>query len=136
MTTVSFQAASRLPISKTIVPFGELTAYAAAGVSDNRCGALILLSAAQRLSEVHVVTGANGVGLVRAIRAAGRNGRVAENLFTTLVSDQFNEDAPADRGGDEMVSSGMVGVEEHPARRIAALTMMAARLNIRSLCGC
>jgi hypothetical protein len=34
-----------------------------------------------------------------------------------------------------MVSSGMVGVEAHPARRIAAPTMMAAGLNIRSLCG-
>jgi hypothetical protein len=37
--------------------------------------------------------------------------------------------------GDEMVSSGMVGVEEHPARRIAAPTMMAAGLYTRSLCG-
>jgi hypothetical protein len=64
------------------------------------------------------------------------NDRAAGNLLMALVSDQFNEDVPADRGGDEMVSSGMVGVEAHPARRIAAPTMMAAGLNIRSLCGC
>jgi hypothetical protein len=39
-------------------------------------------------------------------------------------------------GGDEMISSGGVDVVAHPARRIAAPTMMAAGLNIRSLCGC
>ena len=131
-----FHVASRLPISKTIVPFAEPTAYVATGVSDKRCGAPILFSAAQRLSEVHVVTGAAYDGMVLVAGVTGLNDRAAGNVFTALASDQFNEDAPADRGGDEMVSFGMVGVEEHPARRIAAPTMMAAGLNIRSLCGC
>jgi hypothetical protein len=39
-------------------------------------------------------------------------------------------------GGDEMTSSGTVGVLAHPARRIAAPTKRAAGLNIRSLCDC
>ena len=130
------QAASRLPISKAIVPFGELIAYAVTGVSDKRCGALILFSAAQRSSEVHVVTGAANDGWTVPYFVTGMNDRAAGNLLMALVSDQFNEDVPADRGGDEMVSSGMVGVEAHPARRTAAPTMMAAGLNIRSLCGC
>jgi hypothetical protein len=119
-----------------MVPFGELTAYAATGVSDNRCGALILFSAAQRSSEVHVVTGAADNGWILPLGVTGLNDRAAGNFLMALASDQFNEDASADRGGDEMVSSGMVGVEAHPARRIAAPTMMTARLNIRSLCGC
>ncbi|MFZ0828287.1 MAG: hypothetical protein WAO02_12780 [Verrucomicrobiia bacterium] len=43
-------------------------------------------------------------------------------------------------GGDEMTSSGMMGGEDvvgvlaHPAKRTAALTMMAAGLNTWSLC--
>jgi hypothetical protein len=119
------------------VPFGELTAYAATGVWDIKCGWPILFSAAQRLSEVHVVTGAVNDGLVLATVVTGLNDRAAGNFFAALESNQFNEEfPPAMGGGDEMVSSGITGVEEHPARRIAAPTTMIARLNIRSLCGC
>ncbi len=51
----------------------------------------------------------------------GLHGRAAGIFLTTLVSVQLNgEFSPVMTGGDEMVSSGMVGVEEHPARRIAA----------------
>jgi hypothetical protein len=54
-----------------------------------------------------------------------------------LVFDQFNEVvSSAMTGGDEMVSSGTVGVVAHPAKRIAVPTMMPAGLNTRSLCGC
>ncbi len=53
-----FQVASRLPMSKTIVPFAVPMAYAATGVWEISCGGPILFSAAQRSSEVHVVTGA------------------------------------------------------------------------------
>jgi hypothetical protein len=123
-------------MSKTITPFTEPIAYVFTGVSDNRCGALILFSAAQRLSEVHVVTGAADDGRSLPYGITGLNGRAAGNLFMALGSVQFNEAAPADRGGDEMVSFGMVGVEAHPAKRIAAPMMMATGLNMRSLCGC
>jgi len=65
------------------------------------------------------------------------NDRAAGIFLTTLVSVQFNEEfSPTMTGGDEMVSSGMVGMEAHPARRIAAPTMMTTGLNTRSLCGC
>jgi hypothetical protein len=111
-------------------------AYAATGARAIKCGWPILFSAAQRFSEVHVVTGAAGVGLVRMVGVTGLNDRAAGIFLTTFVSDQFNgEFSPTMTGGDEMVSSGMVGVEEHPARRIAAPTMMAAGLYTRSLCG-
>ena len=56
LTSVPFQVASRLPMSKTIVPFAVPMAYAATGVRDTRCGRPILFSDAQRSSEVHVVT--------------------------------------------------------------------------------
>ena len=136
-----FQAASRLPMSKTIVPLDVPMAYAATGVRAIKCGGPILFSAAQRSSEVQVITGAAGGvvggGLVRTVGATGFNGRTTGIFFTRLVSVQFNaEFSPVMIGGDEMVSSGMVGVEAHPARRIAATTMMAADLNIQSLCGC
>jgi hypothetical protein len=112
-------------------------AYVATGALDTRCGWPILFSAAQRLSEVHVVTGAVRVVLARGGRAAGRDDRGAGNCWTTLVFDQFNEVvSSAMTGGDEMVSSGTVGVVAHPAKRIAVPTMMPAGLNTRSLCGC
>jgi len=123
-------------MSKTIVPFAVPMVYVATGVRDIKCGWPILFSAAHRSSEVHVVNGVVYDGLVLAVGIAGLNDRAAGNFLMASVSVQFNEDTPADRGGDEMVSFGMVGVEEHPARRIAAPTMMAAGLNIRSLCGC
>ena len=133
---MSFQLASRLPISKTIVPFAEPTAYVAAGVSDNRCGALILFSAAQRLSEVHVVTCAAGDGLVRAAGVPGLIARGAENFLTRLASDQFNEDASLDLiGGDEMISSGGVDEVAHPAKKNAVTNMIASNLDTQPLCG-
>jgi hypothetical protein len=71
-----------------------------------------------------------------AVGVAGLNDRAAGNCLTALGSVQFNEDAsPVMTGGDEMTSSGTVGVLAHPARRIAAPIRMAAGLNIRSLCG-
>jgi hypothetical protein len=127
-------------MSKTIVPYAVPMAYAATGVRAIKCGRLILFSAAHRSSEVHVIIGADGGadggGLVRTVGTTGFNGRAEGIFLTMLVSVQLNaEFVPAMTGGDEMVSSGMVGVEEHPARRIAAPTKMAAGLNIRSLCG-
>jgi len=76
-------------------------------------------------------------GWVLVVGVTALNDRAAGNLLAALVSDQFNEEAsPVMTGGDEITSSGVVGVEAHPARRIAAPTKMAADLNIRSLCGC
>jgi hypothetical protein len=119
------------------VPFAELTAYVATGVSDNRCGALILFSATQRLSEVHVVTGAAGDGLVPAAGVPSLIARWAENFLTRLASDQFNEDAPLNIiGGDEMISSGGIDVVAHPAKKNAATNMIAGDLDTPSLCGC
>ena len=118
------------------MPFAELTAYVAVGVSDNRCGAPILFSAAQRLSEVHVVTGAADDGMVRAAGVTGLNDRVAGNLLARLVSDQFNEDALLDMiGGDEMISSGGVDVVAHPAKKNAATNSIADDLDTQPLCG-
>ena len=57
-----FQVASWLPISRIITPLLEPTAYAATGMSDSRCGAPKWCAAAQRLSEVQVVTGGVGAG--------------------------------------------------------------------------
>ena len=106
------------------------------GVSDNRCGALILFSAAQRLSEVHVVTDAAGDGFVRAAGVPGLIARGAENFLTRLASDQFNEDASLDRiGGDEMISSGGVDGVAHPAKKNAATNMIASDLDTQPLCG-
>jgi hypothetical protein len=133
---VPFQVASRLPMSKTIVPLVDPTAYVATGVLDNRRGALILFSAAQRLSEVQVVTGAAGGGLVRTAGVIGRIDRGAGSFLTRLVSDQFNEDVSLDMiGGDEMISSGGVDVVAHPAKKNAATNRIASDLDTRSLCG-
>jgi len=118
------------------VPFADPTAYVAAGVSDNRCGAPILFSAAQRLSEVHVVTGAVYDGLNLAAGVTGLNDRVAGNLLARLGSDQFNEDALLDMiGGDEMTSSGGVDVVAHPAKKNAAMNRIAGDLDTQPLCG-
>jgi len=133
---VPFQVATRLPISKTIVPFAEPTAYVATGVPDNRCGAPILFSAAKRLSEVHVVTGAAGDGFILAAGVPSLLARGAGNFLTTLVSDQFSEDASLDMiGGDEMISSGGVDVVAHPAQKNAATNMIASDLDTQPLCG-
>jgi hypothetical protein len=106
------------------------------GVSDNRCGALILFSVAQRLSEVHVVTGAAGDGFVRAAGVPGLIARGAEIFLTRLASDQFNKDASLDKiGGDEMISSGGVDVVAHPAKKNAATNMIASDLDTQPLCG-
>jgi len=60
------------------------------------------------------------------------------NVFwAALVSTQFNEGTPSDRGGDEMASSGGgggVGVVAHPAKRIVATKMMAGDLDTQPLC--
>jgi hypothetical protein len=123
-------------MSKTIVPFAVPMAYVATGVWDTRCGWPILFSSAQRLSEVHVVTGAVNDGLVLAVGVTGLNDRAAGNLLTTLVSDQFNEDASLDMtGGDEMLSSGGVDVVAHPAKKNAAMNMIAGDLDTQPLCG-
>jgi hypothetical protein len=118
------------------VPFADPMAYVATGVLDTRCGWPILFSAAQRLSEVHVVTGAANDGLILAVGVTGLNVRAAGNLLARLVSDQFNEDALLDMiGGDEMISSGGVDVVAHPAKKNAATNMIAGDLDTQSLCG-
>jgi hypothetical protein len=123
-------------MSKTIVPFAEPMAYVATGVLDTRCGWPILFSAAQRLSEVHVVTGAASDGFVLAAGVPGLIAREVENFLTRLASDQFNEDASLDRtGGDEMISSGGVDVVAHPAKKNAATNMIASDLDTQPLCG-
>jgi len=123
-------------MSKTIVPFAVPMAYVATGVRDIKCGWPILFSAAQRLSEVHVVTGAAGDRLVRAAGVPGLIAREAENFLTRLASDQFNEDASLDMtGGDEMTSSGGFGVVAHPAKKIAVTNMIASDLDTQPLCG-
>jgi hypothetical protein len=123
-------------MSKIIVPFAVPMAYVATGVRDIKCGWPILFSAAQRLSEVHVVIGAAGDGLVLAVGATGLVDRGAENFLTRLASDQFNEDASLDMiGGDEMISSGGGDVVAHPAKKNAAMNRIASDLDTRSLCG-
>jgi hypothetical protein len=123
-------------MSKTIVPFAVPMAYAATGVWDIKCGWPILFSAAQRLSEVHVVIGAAGDGLVLAAGVSSLIARGAENFLTRLASDQFNEDASLDMiGGDEMTSSGWFDVVAHPAKKIAATNMTASDLDTQPLCG-
>jgi hypothetical protein len=118
------------------VPFAELTAYVAAGVSDTRCGAPILFSAAQRLSEVHVVTGATYDGMVLVVGVTGLNVRAAGNRLARLESDQFNDVALLDMiGGDVMISSGGVDVVAHPAKKNAATNRIAGDLDTQSLCG-
>ena len=103
---------------------------------DIKCGWPILFSAAQRLSEVHVVVGAAGAGLVLAVGATGLVDRGAENFLTRLASDQFNEEVSLDMiGSDEMISSGWFGVVAHPAKKIAVTNMIASDLDTRSLCG-
>jgi hypothetical protein len=53
-----------------------------------------------------------------------------------LASDQFNEDASLDMiGGDEMISSGGVGVVAHPAKKIAVTNTIASDLDTQPLCG-
>ena len=75
--------------------------------------------------------------MVLAVGVTGLNDRAAGNLFTTLVAVQFNEEASLDMtGGDEMTSSGALGVEAHPVRSIAATNMIASDLNTQPLCGC
>ena len=67
----------------------------------------------------------------------GLNGRAAGNCFTALVSVQFNEDVlSAMTGGDEMISSGTLGVEAHPAKKNAVTNMIASDLDTQPLCGC
>src|ERR1039457_4458492 len=78
-------------MSKTIVPFAVPMAYVATGVRDIKCGWPILFSAAQRLSEVHVVIGAAGDGLVLAVGATGLGDRGAEDFLIRLASDRFKE---------------------------------------------
>jgi hypothetical protein len=95
-----------------------------------------LFSAAQRSSEVHVVTGAANDGLVLAVGVTGLNDRAAGNRLTTLVSDQFNEEASLDMiGGDEIISSGGVDVVAHPAKKINATKRTAHGLDTQPLCG-
>jgi len=111
-------------------------AYVATGVRDIKCGWPILFSAAQRLSEVHVVIGAVGDGLVLAVGTTGLVDRGAENFLTRLASDQFNEGVSLDMiGSDEMISSGGVDVVAHPTKKIAVTNMIARDLDTRSLCG-
>jgi hypothetical protein len=123
-------------MSKTIVPFAVPMAYVATGVRDIKCGWPILFSAAQRLSEVHVVIGAAGDGLVLAAGIPSLIAREAENFLTRLASDQFNEEVSLDMiGSDEMISSGWFGVVAHPAKKIAVTNRIASDLDTRSLCG-
>ena len=110
--------------------------YVATGVRDIKCGWPILFSAAQRLSEVHVVIGAAGDGLVLAAGVPGLIACGAGIFLTTLVSVQFNEEfSPAMIGGDEMTSSGGVDVVVHPAKKNAATKMIASNLDTQPLCG-
>ena len=96
-------------------------------MADIRCGGASLFSTA--------VSGVADGGLVREIRTAGRNDRAAGKGGEPLVSAQFNGDPSVlMTGGDVMASSGAGGVEEHPAKRIAAPTTMAAGLYTGSLC--
>ena len=111
---------------------------------DKNCGAASLCSAAQRWSDVQVVTGAGaGFGIAICGRfelmtsggfvlgSCGGLGRGAASGST-----QFKADAPWDGAGDEMVSSGIVGVEAQPARKISApRKRIPAGLNTRQLCG-
>ena len=123
-------------MSKTIVPFAVPMAYVATGVRDIKCGWSILFSAAQRLSEVHVVIGAAGEGLVLAAGIPGPVAREAESFLTRLASDQFNEEVSLDMiVGDEMTSSGGFGVVAHPAKKIAATNRIAGDLDTQPLCG-
>jgi hypothetical protein len=123
-------------MSKTIVPFAVPMVYVATGVRDIKCGWPILFSAAQRLSEVHVVIGAAGDGLVLAAGVPGLIACGAGIFLTTLVSVQFNEEfSPAMIGGDEMTSSGGVDVVAHPAKKNAATKMIASNLDTQPLCG-
>jgi 4-hydroxy-3-polyprenylbenzoate decarboxylase len=88
------------------------------------------------LSEVHVVIGAAGDGLVLAAGVPGLIACGAGIFLTTLVSVQFNEEfSPAMIGGDEMTSSGGVDVVAHPAKKNAATNRIANDLDTRSLCG-
>ena len=109
-------------------------AYVATGVREIKRGWPILLSADQRSSEVHVVIGAAGDGL-RLVRAGGRAARGPGGLLTTLVSDQFNADAPAVWDGDEMTSGGSLGVVAQTAKKSAATKMLAGDLDTQPLCG-
>jgi hypothetical protein len=52
-----------------------------------------------------------------------------------LASPQFNEDAPADRGDDEMISFGGVDVVAHPIKKIIPTNTMANGLDTPPLCG-
>jgi hypothetical protein len=123
-------------MSKTIVPFAVPMAYVTTGVRDIKCGWPILFSAAQRLSEVQVVIGAAGDGLVLAVVATGLVDRGVENFLTRLASDQFNEEVSLDMiGSDEMISSGWFGVVAHPAKKIAATNRIAGDLDTQPLCG-
>src|SRR5208283_340439 len=146
LISTPFQVASWLPISRTITPFFEPSAYEVTGKPGSRCGAPRLCAAAQRFNEVHIVTGAGfetvaGGLLMKTVETTGGTGMVGcgatglegcgANAFAAAGLVQFS--------GDEiigpvspMTSGG--GCVAQPARKTAA-KMIPANLNTRQLCG-
>jgi hypothetical protein len=103
------------------------------GVPDKKCGVPILCSAAQRLNEAQVTTGASerfermrGGTFVFTTRAMF--------FFSKPGADQFSEEFSFDTVGDEMVSSGGLDVVAQPAKKIAAAKMIPVVLNTRPFC--
>jgi hypothetical protein len=120
----------------------ELIEQVVAGELDKKRGAPIRRSAAQRLSGVQLLTGTGaglgtivGGGLFFTIEFGGFTGWGTASLWAAVASAQFNSDAPGAGAGDEIVSSGIVGVVAQPARKMSApRKMIPAGLNTRSFC--
>ena len=128
---------------RTITPFFEPRAYEVTGKSDSRCGTPMPCPAAQRLSEVHVVTGAGfetatrGLlgGMEETTVATGLKGCGANDLATAGLV-QFSGDEIT--GPVSVMTSGGGGDDcvAHPARKSSTpQKMIPANLNTRQLCG-
>src|SRR6185312_2378595 len=127
---IPFHVTSRLPMPKTIAPFGESMTNAVSDKSFNRCGAFNLCSAAHCASEVHVVTGA---AICEFVFIGDGFFGTDVNVFCACGFVQFSSGETFLLSTGSMTFSGGFEVEQ-PAMKIAAAKIIPAFLNTRPLC--